>query len=57
MLFGKRPLDAHKLHADNSQTPLLETPDDLARQAALDAIGLDNDEGTFHEIDPPMIGK
>jgi hypothetical protein len=35
----------HELHGDQLEALLLESLDDLAHESALDAIGLDHDEG------------
>jgi len=48
VLLGQRAAGLHELEADDAQAALLKAADDLARQAALDAIRLDDDQGAFH---------
>jgi hypothetical protein len=43
MLLCQSALDHHELHAHDTQTTLLKTPDYLAGQATLDSIRLDDD--------------
>ena len=47
MALGEVAVDAHQLERDEVQAATLEAPDHLADEAALDAVGLDQDEGAF----------
>ena len=46
--IGQRLVDADELEAHNLEAARLEARQNLARQAALHGVGLDDDEGTFH---------
>jgi hypothetical protein len=48
MFLGEGFIHLHELHADNTQTTLLEAFDDFARQAPLNGVGLNDDECSFH---------
>jgi hypothetical protein len=45
--FRQLTVDTQQLQGDEVQAPALETGDHLADEAALHAVGLDQDEGSF----------
>ncbi len=45
--LGQLAVDLHELEADDLEAALLEAGEDPARQESLDAVGLDQDEGSF----------
>src|SRR4051812_14761588 len=45
--FGEVAVDAHELQPDDLQAPRFVSSEDPPDQLALDAVGLDEDEGTF----------
>ena len=59
--LGKRTVDVEQLEADDAQAALLVALDDAPDQLALDAIGLDEDEGALAHVcsfcvDPCGVG-
>jgi hypothetical protein len=51
--LGEGPVDVDELEADELETALLEAGEDPADEEALDAVGLDEDEGTFGHVQVP----
>jgi hypothetical protein len=47
MTLGEFPVDLNELEPDQLQAALLEAGQDPADEEALDAVGLDEDEGAF----------
>lgn len=47
MTFGEGAIHPKQLERDEMQTAALETPDHLADETALHAVGLDQDESPF----------
>ena len=47
VLLGQRAVDVDQLQADDLEAPLLEPGDDPAHELALDAVGLDEEEGAL----------
>ena len=45
--FGESAVDTHQLQRDEVQSTALETRDQLADEAALHAVGLDQDQGSL----------
>jgi hypothetical protein len=54
--FGQIAIDLHQLQPHDLEPPLLVPREDATRQLALDAIGLDEDEGAFDHSGSPCGG-
>ena len=57
MAFGQLAIDLDQLQADELQATLLEAGQDPPDEQALDAVGLDEDEGAFgHRVTILSVG-